>query len=153
MRCLLVQCTIISTRWGKPTRASPLYSEVFLVSSLKQFICWSKWRWPFLILSRTISERFLFLHFAPPGDRGCDVFGFVPARSVSSSSTLYIFQDEATCNGCFARQFTCSVISFDSGMARTVHSQEALKIHVEHCHTGFPCYFSLCVASSFNPLG
>ena len=29
----------------------------------------------------------------PPGDRWCDVFGFVPAGSVSSFSTLQIFRE------------------------------------------------------------
>ena len=38
-------------------------------------------------------ERFLFPRLSPPGDRGRDVLGFVPAVSVSSSSTLQIFRD------------------------------------------------------------
>ena len=38
-----------------------------------------------------IVERFLFPRLSPPGDRWRDVLGFVPAGSVSSSSTLQIF--------------------------------------------------------------
>ena len=38
-------------------------------------------------------ERFLFPHPSPPGDPRCAVLGFVPASSVSSSSTLKIFRD------------------------------------------------------------
>ena len=38
-------------------------------------------RTPFLVLSRKIVERFLFLRLSPPGDRLCDVLGFVPAGS------------------------------------------------------------------------
>ena len=38
-------------------------------------------------------ERFLFPRLSPPGDRWRDVLGFVPAVSVSSSSTLQIFRD------------------------------------------------------------
>ena len=44
-------------------------------------------------LSGKIVERFLFPHLSPPGDRWCDVLGFVPACSVSSSSTIQTFQD------------------------------------------------------------
>ena len=36
---------------------------------------------------RHIIERVLLLRLSPPDDRGCDVLGFVPAESVSSSST------------------------------------------------------------------
>ena len=57
------------------------------------FRCWSDWRWPFLVLSMKIAERFLFLRPSPLGDRWCDVLGFVPAGSVSSSSPLQIFRD------------------------------------------------------------
>ena len=60
--------------------------------------------------------RFLFPRLSPPGDRWCDVLGFVPAGSVSSFSTLQIFREQATCEGCFARQSICSVISLHSGV-------------------------------------
>ena len=49
--------------------------------------------WPFLVLSRNIVERFLFLRLFPPCDRWCDVLGFVSAASDSRSSTLQIFRD------------------------------------------------------------
>ena len=39
-------------------------------------------RWAFLVLSRTIVERFLFPRLSPPDDRCCDVLGFVPTGSV-----------------------------------------------------------------------
>ena len=55
--------------------------------------CSSVWRWPFLVLSRKIVQRFLFPRFSSPGDRWCDVIGFVTAGSVSSSSTCQIFRD------------------------------------------------------------
>ena len=47
-------------------------------------------------------------------DRRCDILGFVPAGSVSSSSTYQPFREEATCEGCFARQRISSVIFLDS---------------------------------------
>ena len=37
--------------------------------------------------------RFLFPLLSPPGDRWCDVLGFVPAGNVSSFSTLQIFRE------------------------------------------------------------
>ena len=58
----------------------------FPTSPLKRFRCSSDWRWPSLVLSRKIVSRFLFPRLSPPGDRCCDVLGFVPADSVSSSS-------------------------------------------------------------------
>ena len=53
---------------------------------LKQFQCLSDWRWPSLVFSSVMF--FLF----PLADQWCDVLGFVAAGSVSSSSTLHIFQ-------------------------------------------------------------
>ena len=40
-----------------------------------------------------IVKRFLFPRLSNPGDRWCDVLGFVPTGSVSRSSTLQIFRD------------------------------------------------------------
>ena len=67
----------------------------------------SDYQWPSLVLSRKSAERFLFLRLYSPGDRWCEVLSFVPADSVSSSTTLNpIFRDPyATCEGCFARQY------------------------------------------------
>ena len=48
--------------------------------------------WPFLVLSRKITERFLFLRLSPPGDQWCDVLGCVPAGTVSSTSPPQIFR-------------------------------------------------------------
>ena len=52
---------------------------------------------PFLVLSRKIVEHFLCLRLFPPGDQWCDYmsFCFVPAGSVSRSSTFQIFWDTA----------------------------------------------------------
>ena len=45
-------------------RSPPHLSGVSPMLPLKQFQCWSDWRWPFLILSRKIVEHFLFLRMA-----------------------------------------------------------------------------------------
>ena len=94
---------------------------------------WSGRRWPFLVLSRSV-ERFLSLSFSPPGDRWCDVLGFVPAGNVSSSSAFQIFRD-ASHTWCLL----CSPVSlpsfpFRSGMSSTVHLLESSKADVEHGH-------------------
>ena len=46
-----------------------------------------------LVLSRKITERFLFRNLPPRGDRWCNVLGFVSAGCVSSASTLQIVRD------------------------------------------------------------
>ena len=84
---------MVSMRSEKPICAPPCFSEVSPTSPLKRFQCLSDWRWPSLVLSRTIVYRFLFPRLSPPGDRWCDVLGFVPAGSVSSFSTLQIFRE------------------------------------------------------------
>ena len=56
------------------------------------FQCSSDRRWPPLVLSRKIVQRFLFPRLSPPGDRWCDGLGFLPAVNVSSFSTLRIFR-------------------------------------------------------------
>ena len=45
-----------------------------------------------VVLKQSI-KRCLFLSPSPPGIQWCDVLGFVPAGSVSSPSTLQVFQD------------------------------------------------------------
>ena len=41
-------------------------------------------------------------------------------------------EKQATCEGCFAYQCICSVISFHSGMSRAVHPKEFSKVDVDH---------------------
>ena len=50
---------------------------------------------------------------------------------------------QATCEGCFARQSICSVISLHSGMSRAVH----IHFSLTHSSLGLPFHFSL----SFPP--
>ena len=92
--CLQMQCDIFcsvqfsSVQDGIYALGKAHLSGVSPMLPLKQFQCWSDWWHPFLIFSRKMVERFLFLRLSPPGDRWCNVLG-----SVSSSSTLQIFQD------------------------------------------------------------
>ena len=41
-------------------------------------------------------------------------------------------ETQASCDGCFARQSICSVVSLHSGMSRAVHPQEFSKVNVDH---------------------
>ena len=97
----LVQCLVqfktVSMRSEKTIRAPPRLSEVSPTSPLKQFQCSPYWRWLSLVLWRKIVHRFLFPCLSPPGDRWCDVLGFVPAGSVSSSA--YVVQGNLLCQG------------------------------------------------------
>ena len=77
----------------KHTCTPPCLSKVSPVLPLKQFQCLSDWLWSSLILSGKSVERFLFPCLSPPSDKWCDVLGFVPAGTVSNSSTLQIFSD------------------------------------------------------------
>ena len=81
---------MVSMHSEKPICAPSCLSEVSSTFPLKWFQCSSAWWWPSLILLRKIIECFLFPCLSPPGDRWCDVLGFVPTGSVSSSSTLQI---------------------------------------------------------------
>ena len=61
---------------------------------LFQLVTWaSEWRWPSHVILRKIVKRFFHLRLCPSGDRWRDLLGFVPAGSVSSSSTPRIFRD------------------------------------------------------------
>ena len=62
-------------------------------------------------------------------------------------------EKQATCEGCFARQSVCSVVSLHSGMSRAVHPQEFSKVDVDHRH--IPVWvshstFHFFVAGSLN---
>ena len=47
-----------------------------------------------------------------------------PQAMSQSPQHFRSFEKRATCEGCFARQSICSVISLHSGMSRAVHTQE-----------------------------
>ena len=66
-----------------------------------------------------------------------------------ASQHLRSSEKQATCEGCFASQSICSVVSLHSGMSRAVHPQEFWKVDVDPS-LGFPFHFSLFVASSLN---
>ena len=133
-----VQFKMVSICMDTPLCTWPHLSEVSLVLPLKQFQSLYDWRWPFLALARKITERYLCLWLLPPGDRCCDVLGFVPSGSgsVSSSSTLQMFWYASLCDRYFAHQSISSVISFDCSMLRTVHPQ--VYLNTTKCKSWIP---------------
>ena len=50
---------------------------------------------------------------------------------------------QAICDGYFAHQSICLVVSLDLGMSRTVHLHEFLIVSTEHTSVGFLFYFLL----------
>ena len=139
-------------RSKKPICAIHRHSEVSPTLPLKRFQCSFDWRWPSLALSRKIVERFLFPRLSAPGDRWCAVLGFVPAVSVSSSSTLQIFREESHLRGLLCPPIF-SDISLHSGIYRAVHQQEVWKVDVDHWHISVWVSHSnvtLFAASSLN---
>ena len=52
-------------------------------------------------------------------------------------------EKQATCEGCFARQSVCSVVSLHTGMSRAVHPQEFRKVDVDH--RNIPVQASVCI--------
>ena len=49
-----------------------------------------------------------------------------------ASQHLRSSEKKATCEGYFARQSICSVVSLDSGMSRAEHPQEFSKVDFDH---------------------
>ena len=118
-----VQFKMVSMLSEKSIRAPPRLSEVFPTSPLKRFQCLSDSQRPSLVLSRKTVWRFLFQCLSPPGDRWCDVIGFVPAGVSQASQHFRSSEKQATCDVCFARH---------SDMSMVLHPQEFSKVGVDH---------------------
>ena len=103
----------------------------------------------FLILSRKIIQPFYFLCLSPPGNWWCDIPGFVPTGSVSSSSTLQIFKYISHLWWLLWLKSICSVISFDFGTSRIAYPQKSS--HgcgiLLNASLGFPFHISLLFCS------
>ena len=88
---------------------------------------------------------------SPPSDRWCDVLGFVPADSVS---TLQVFREASSLWGLLCPPVCLPRSRFPS----VCHVQDSTPTGVLeggcqpliHSSLGFPCRFSLSVASSLN---
>ena len=81
-----VQFKIVSLHSEKPTPSLRSFPKTIFETVPFS----SDSRWPSLLLSRKV-RCFLFPRLSPPGDRWCDVLGFVPPGSVSNSSTFKIW--------------------------------------------------------------
>ena len=58
--------------------------------------------------------------------------GLCPQAVPQVSQHFRSSEKQAACEGCFARQCICSVVSLHSGMSRAVHPQEFSKVDVDH---------------------
>ena len=114
---------MVSMRSKKPICARPYLSDVCPTLSLKWFQCSSVWRWLSLVLSC----------LSPPSDRCVMSLALCP-QVVSQAPQHFRSEKLATCEGCFARQSICSVVSLPSGMSSAVHPQEFRKVDVDHRH-------------------
>ena len=118
--------------------------------------CLSDWWWPIPVLSEKIVKRFLIWCLSPLGDWWCDVFGFVPAGSISSSSTRHIFRDAN-----HLWRLICPPVSLlgHSPWLRRVQGSTSTWVfeggcrRLTHASLGFPFHFSLFVASALNLWG
>ena len=86
-----------------------------------QFQCWSDWRWLSCCYTCVLQpiNGVISLALFPPG-------------SVSSPPTLPISHDAGNCDGCFACQSTCRVVSLDSRRSSVVDPRSSLTMGVEH---------------------
>ena len=140
-------------RSEKPICAPPCLSEV---SPTVAFETVPMFVWLTMALSHPFKEDRLakrFQRLSLPGDRWCDVLGFVPAGSVSSSSTFWIFQEASHLWGLF-----CLPVYLLGCFPSIRHAQGSIPTGVfkggcqplTHSSLGFPFHFSLFVASSLN---
>ena len=70
-----------------------------------------------------------------------------------ASQHFRAFKKQTTCEGCFAHQSICSVVSHHSSMSRAVQPQEFSKVDVNHWHIPVWASLPLFVASSLNLWG
>ena len=130
--CVLVQFKMVSMRSERPICAPPRLSEVPPTMPLKRFnirLIDDGLLSSFQRRSSSASPFHGSLLQAIDG-----VMSLALCLQVVSQASQHFrsFEKQATCEGCFARQSVCSVISLHSGMSRAVHPQEVLKMDVDH---------------------
>ena len=90
---LSLQFKMVCVRSEKPICAPLRPTEGSPTLPLKQFQCSLDGRRSSLVHQGRSSSASFFSRLSPLGDRWCDVLDFVPAGSVSSSSTLQVFRE------------------------------------------------------------
>ena len=100
LRFSSVQFMMLSMRSEKPIGVPSIPSlRSFPYFAFERLQCSSDRRWPSLVLSKKIVQRFRFQRLSPPGNQWCDVLGFVPAGSILSFSTIQIFREASQLSG------------------------------------------------------
>ena len=134
---------------GKPICAPPCLSEISAMLPLRWFQCLSDWLWPSLVVIRKMSSAFSFHASLLQAIDGVMSLSLCP-QVVSQAPQHLRSEKQAICEGCFARQSICSVISL-----HMLHMREHVHVPQEFLHSslGYPFHFSLFVASSLNLWG
>ena len=123
---------------GKAHMRSTLsISEVYPTMLLKRFQCSSDWRWPYLVLSKKTSSASSFHASLLKAIDSVMSLALCPQVVFQATQHFRSSEKRDTCEGCFARQSICSVISHHSGMSRAVHPPEFWKVHADHWHIVF----------------
>ena len=145
---------MVSMRSEKPIQlcTPPRLSEVPPTLPLKQFQCSSLWRWSSVVLSRKIVSRFIFPRLSPPGDRWCDVLGFVAAGSVSSFSALQFFREASHLWGCTVFMDGSHTLLDSEAPPWLVFGDWAISVHYEVLRFLFSWMRSL-ISDSVLPAG
>ena len=80
------------------------------------------------------SSAFSFRAFLLQAVDGVVSLALCPQVVSQASQHFRSCEKQATCEGCFARQSICSVVSLYSDMLRAIHPQEFSKVDVDYWH-------------------
>ena len=137
----------ISLCLGKCICAPPHHSEVSPALPLKQIQCRSdSWCPPpppfFFSFTKNTSGYFLY---SSPLQVISGMLSLALCLQVMSQVPQHLrsCKMQAICDGYFAHQSVCLVVSLDLGMCRTVHLHEFSIVSIEHTSVGFLFYFLL----------
>ena len=147
---------MVSVRSERPICASPRLSAVSTTLPLKQFQCCLIDGGRLSSFRGRSSNASSFHAFLLQAIDGVMPLALCPQVVSQSPQHFRSSEKQATCEGCFACQSICSVVSLHSGLFRAQHPQEFSKVDVDgrrpltHSSLAFPFHFSLFIASSSN---
>ena len=127
-----LQFKMVCMRLEKPICAPPRLSEVSSMSPLKRFQCSFIDDGPLSSFQGRSSSASSFHASLLQAVDGVMSLALYPQVVSQAPQHFRSSKKQATCEGCFARQPICSVISLHPGMSRAVHPQEFSKVDV--CH-------------------
>ena len=128
---------MVSMCLEKPTYTPPHLSEVSPMLPLKRFQCSLTDDGPLSSFQGRLSNASSFNASLLQVISGVMSLALCPQVVSQAPHHFRSSKKQAICEGCFARQSICSVISLHSGMSRAVHPQEFSKVDVNHQHIPF----------------